>query len=138
MEGAQLVDAYSAEKRLLTLQRTTIRGVESAGMICSEKELGLSDHHETVLILDPDAPVGQPLQDVLGDTILEVELTPNLAHVNCIVGLAREIAALTGQPLRPWRPQDPACTQHAGSADIVCHRRQRQSATVCTLLGGVD
>lgn len=106
VEGAQLFDAYSAEPRLLTLQPTTIRGVASAGMICSEKELGLSENHETVLILAPDAPVGQPLQDVLGDTVLEVELTPNLAHVNCIVGLAREIAALTGQTLRPWRPEN--------------------------------
>lgn len=109
--GAQLFDAHSAEPRLLTLQPTTIRGVASAGMICSEKELGLSENHEVVLILAPDAPIGQPLQDVLGDTVLEVELTPNLAHVNCIVGLAREIAALTGQTLRPWRPQEPRMQQ---------------------------
>jgi phenylalanyl-tRNA synthetase beta chain len=104
LEGAQLFDAHSATPQMLTLQRTTIRGVESAAMICSEKELGLSEYHETVLILAPDAPIGQPLQEVLGDAVLEVELTPNLAHVNCIVGLAREIAALTGQPLRPGHP----------------------------------
>ena len=69
-------------------------------MVCSEKELGLSDDHTGVIILDPDLPVGQPLRDALGDTVLEVELTPNVARANCIVGLAREIAALTGQP---WR-----------------------------------
>ena len=107
VEGAQLHDGYSETPRLQTLSRTSIRGVESAGMVCSEKELGLSDDHTGVIILDPDLPVGQPLTDALGDTVLEVELTPNLARANCIIGLAREIAALTGQP---WRggPADAA------------------------------
>ena len=100
VEGARLRDAYSDTPRLQTLSRTRIRGVESAGMVCSEKELGLSDDHTGVIVLDPDLPVGQPLKDALGDTVLEVELTPNVARANCIVGLAREIAALTGQP---WR-----------------------------------
>ena len=100
VEGARLRDAYSDSPRLQTLSRTRIRGVESAGMVCSEKELGLSDDHTGVIILDPGLPVGQPLRDALGDTVLDVELTPNVARANCIVGLAREIAALTGQP---WR-----------------------------------
>ena len=100
VEGARLRDAYSDTPRLQTLSRTRIRGVESAGMVCSEKELGLSDDHTGVIILDPDLPVGQPLKDALGDTVLDVELTPNVARANCIVGLAREIAALTGQR---WR-----------------------------------
>jgi phenylalanyl-tRNA synthetase beta chain len=108
VEGARLWDGYSEVPRMQTLKRARIRGVESAGMICSEKELGLSVEHAGVLILDPDAPVGQSLQDVLGDTILEVDLTPNLARANCIIGLAREVAALTGQSLlRPWPPADP-------------------------------
>ncbi|HEY5867984.1 MAG TPA: phenylalanine--tRNA ligase subunit beta, partial [Candidatus Tectomicrobia bacterium] len=104
VEGAELVDGHSATPQKQLLTRTTIRGVESAGMVCSEKELGLSDDHAGVIILDPTAPVGQPLQDVLGDTVLEVELTPNLAYANCIIGLAREVAALIGQDLRVWRP----------------------------------
>src|SRR2546422_411712 len=104
VEGAELFDGHSDTPRMQTLTRTTIRGVESAGMVCSEKELGLSDDHTGVLILDPTAPVGRPLQEVLGDTVLEVELTPNLAYANCVIGLAREVAALTGQRLRAWRP----------------------------------
>ena len=100
VEGAQLWDAYSDTPRRQTLSRTRIRGVESAGMVCSERELGLSDDHSGVVILDPGLPVGQPLQDALGDIVLDVELTPNVARANSIVGLAREIAALTGQP---WR-----------------------------------
>ena len=111
VEGAQLHDGYSETPRLQTLRRTSIRGVESAGMVCSEKELGLSDDHTGVIILDSDLPVGRPLKDALGDVVLEVELTPNLARANCIVGLAREIAALTGQP---WRA-GPADTAAAGS-----------------------
>ncbi|MCZ6873912.1 MAG: phenylalanine--tRNA ligase subunit beta [bacterium] len=106
--GAKLWDAYSEEPRLRTLKRARIRGVESSGMVCSEKELGLSDEHTGVLILDPQAPVGQPLQDVLGDTVLDIDLTPNLARASCIIGMAREIAALTNQSLRqPWPPTDP-------------------------------
>src|SRR6185295_5925253 len=108
VEGAQLCDGHSDTPRLQILTRTTIRGVESAGMVCSEKELGLSDDQTGVIILDPTAPVGRPLHDVLGDTVLEVELTPNLAYANCVIGLAREVAALTGQRLRAWRP-DEAC-----------------------------
>jgi len=106
VEGAELLDGHSATPQKQTLKRTTIRGVESAGMVCSEKELGLSDDHTGVIILDPTTPVGRPLQDVLGDTVLDVELTPNLAYANCIIGLAREVAALTGQELRSWRPDD--------------------------------
>jgi phenylalanyl-tRNA synthetase beta chain len=107
IEGAELWDAYSEEPRMRTLKRARIRGIESSGMVCSEKELGLSDEHTGVLILDPQAPLGQPLQDVLGDTVLDVDLTPNLARAGCIIGMAREIAALTGQPLRqPWPPAD--------------------------------
>ena len=106
VEGAELLDGHSATPQRQILTRTTIRGVESAGMVCSEKELGLSDDHTGVIILDPTAPVGRPLQDVLGDTVLDVELTPNLAYANCIIGLAREVAALTGQQLRAWRPDD--------------------------------
>ena len=116
VEGAQLWDGYSETPRLQTLSRTSIRGVESAGMVCSERELGLSDDHTGVLILDPDLPVGQPLKDALGDTVLEVELTPNLARANCIVGLAREIAALTGQPWRRGPAGDAAGSLAAATA----------------------
>jgi phenylalanyl-tRNA synthetase beta chain len=107
LEGARLLDGYSATPQWQTLTRTTIRGVESAGMVCSEKELGLSDDHTGIVLLDPEAPVGTPLPDVLGDTVFEIELTPNLARVNCVLGLAREIAALTGQPLRAGLPREP-------------------------------
>lgn len=123
VEGAELLDGHSDTLQMQRLTRTHIRGIESAGMVCSEKELGLSDDHTGVLILEATAPVGRPLREVLGDTVLEVELTPNLAYANCVIGLAREVAALTGQPLRPWRPDDSRLTQtHSATTPYVTVR----------------
>ncbi len=98
--GAQLIDGYSQELRYITLKPAKIRGVRSEGMVCSEKELGLSEDHEGILILEPEAPVGMPLQDWLGDTVLEIDITPNMARCMSMIGVAREVAALTGQTLR--------------------------------------
>lgn len=98
--GARLIDGYSDEVKRFTLKPTKIRGVRSEGMVCSEKELGLSDDHEGILILEDDAPVGAPLVDYLGDVVLDLDLTPNLARCMSIVGVAREVAALTGQKAR--------------------------------------
>src|ERR1700748_2443945 len=76
-----------------------LRGVESQGMLCSGKELGLSDDTDGLLILPPDSRVGAPLSDLYpGDTVLDLEITPNRADLLSHVGIAREIAALTGKP----------------------------------------
>ena len=74
--GAKLIDGRTGEPMELTA--ATIRGVESAGMVCSAKELGLGDDHEGILVLRDDAPVGEPLVDVIpsGD-VFEIEVTPN-------------------------------------------------------------
>ncbi len=78
-----------------------LRGVESFGMLCSARELKLSDDHGGLLELAADAPVGANVRDVLGldDTLFTLKLTPNLAHHLSILGLAREVSALTGTPL---------------------------------------
>ncbi|MCC7352185.1 MAG: phenylalanine--tRNA ligase subunit beta [Anaerolineae bacterium] len=102
--GAKLIDGHYDDGRLLTLKAGKIRGVASEGMVCSEKELGLSDDHEGILILPDDAPVSVPLADYLGDVVLEVEITPNMARCMSIIGIAREVAALTGQKLRLAEP----------------------------------
>jgi phenylalanyl-tRNA synthetase beta chain len=79
-----------------------LRGVESGGMMCSGRELGLGDDHSGLMILDPAAPLGRPLRAVVAsDTVLEVEVTPNRADLLSHFGMARELAALTGRPLRP-------------------------------------
>ncbi|MGN5537881.1 phenylalanine--tRNA ligase subunit beta [Alcaligenes sp. Lyrl_28] len=78
-----------------------MRGVESAGMLCSGRELGLSQDHDGLLVLDTDAPVGQSLRELLDldDQIIELKLTPNRADCLSVLGVAREVAALTGEPL---------------------------------------
>ncbi len=107
-EGATLYDGHKDGMALFTLERAKIRGVESYSMACSEKELGISDEHEGVILLDEDAPVGMPLVEYMGDVVLDITLTPNVARNANILGVAREVAALTGAALRepsfevPW------------------------------------
>lgn len=105
LTGARLIDGHSEERRWITLKPGRIRGVASEGMVCSEKELDLSEEHEGILILPDDAPLGMPLTDYLGDTVLDIDLTPNLARCLSIIGIAREVAALTGAPLKLKRPE---------------------------------
>ena len=85
------------------IRRAKIRGQESFGMMCSRKELGLGDDHSGIIILPADAPLGRNFLDVmeLPDTIVEVEITPNRPDWLSVVGVAREIAALTGRKLKP-------------------------------------
>ena len=100
LAGARLIDGYSEELKYKTLKPGKIRGIQSEGMVCSEKELGISDEHEGILILEDDAPKGAPLKDYLGDTVIEFEITPNLVHAFSILGIARETAAIIDKPVR--------------------------------------
>ena len=79
-----------------------IRGVQSEGMLCSARELKLSDDHGGLLILDDGAPVGMDLREQLrlDDTIFTLKLTPNLGHALSVFGIARELSAITGAPLK--------------------------------------
>jgi phenylalanyl-tRNA synthetase beta chain len=88
-----------------------LRGVESQGMLCSARELKLSEDHGGLLELAADAPVGKDVRDVLAldDFVFTLKLTPNLAHALSVYGVARELSALTGAPLKqpkfePVRP----------------------------------
>ncbi len=73
----------------------TIRGVESRGMLCSARELGLSEEHDGILELPEDAPVGAPFAQVLGlnDPVIEIAVTPNRADCLGVAGVARDLAA---------------------------------------------
>ncbi|MCI0748103.1 MAG: phenylalanine--tRNA ligase subunit beta [Verrucomicrobia subdivision 3 bacterium] len=92
------------EKEPFTIKVGKIRGVESHGMLCSPKELGLSDDAQGLLILPPAAKVGQPFAEHLGraagDVVYDLEITPNRPDLNSVIGIAREISAVTGNPLR--------------------------------------
>lgn len=101
LAGARLYDGHSDSPtpEIKTLKPGSIRGIRSEGMVCSEKELGLSDEHEGILVLPDDAPVGMPLIDYFGDTVIEFEITPNLAHNFSVSGIAREVHALLDRPI---------------------------------------
>ncbi len=107
--GARLIDGHTGQ--LIRLEAVKIRGVVSAGMVCSEKELGISDSHEEIMVLPADAPVGTPLADYMGDVILDLDITPNRPDCLSVIGIAREVAALTGQKVRlPKDDYDEAAT----------------------------
>jgi phenylalanyl-tRNA synthetase beta chain len=91
--GAELVDGHTGETA--QLKAAKIRGVVSEGMVCSEKELGISDNHEGIMILPEEVAMGTPLAEYLGDTILDFDITPNRPDCLSMIGIAREIAAIT-------------------------------------------
>ena len=95
--GAHLINPHNGQAE--ELKPAKIRGVESKGMICSEKELGISESHEGILVLAADAVIGKPLAEHLGDTVLDIDLTPNRPDCLSVIGIARETAALTGQKM---------------------------------------
>jgi phenylalanyl-tRNA synthetase beta chain len=100
MEGARLYDGHAEGQRVMTLKKTKIRGVPSRAMVCSEKELGLSDEQVDIIYLPDDAPVGMPLADYMGDAVLEFDIKGPFAHLYSIFGIAREVAALLDVELR--------------------------------------
>ncbi len=86
----------------MTIRRAKVRGVESNGMLCSARELGMSDDHSGLLALAADAPLGQDIRQHLGldDNLITLKLTPNRADCLSLTGIAREVAALTGGALK--------------------------------------
>lgn len=82
------------------IERTEKMGVVSNGMLCSGDELRLTADADGILILPPDTPLGVPLADLYGDLVLDVDVKPNRGDALCMIGLAREVAAVTGAPVR--------------------------------------
>ncbi len=99
-EGSTLYDGHADGQVLMTLKRAKIRGMDSYSMVCSEKELGITDESDGIIILDDDAPVGMPLTDYIGDAVLDISILPNMARNANVIGIARELAALTGRALK--------------------------------------
>lgn len=96
--GAALIDGRTGER--VRLEPRTMRGVRSEGMVCSERELGLGEDHEGILVLDGTLRVGAPLAEALGEPLLVAELSPNRSDCLGVVGIAREAAVLRRRPLR--------------------------------------
>ena len=105
LEGATLYDGHKEGRKKMKLKGRPLRGIYNRAMVCSEKELGISEEHEGIILMQkddysPDYRAGTPLQDVLGDAVLEIDVIPNIARCASMLGVAREYAALTDQPLR--------------------------------------
>ncbi|MFO8100803.1 MAG: phenylalanine--tRNA ligase subunit beta [Dehalococcoidia bacterium] len=96
--GAKLFDGHSGE--YVELKPAKIRGVRSEGMVCSEKELGISDSHEGILVLDESVAPGRPLAEIMGDTVFDISVTPNRPDCLNMIGIAREVAAMTRTMVR--------------------------------------
>ena len=114
MLGASLPAAAGADDKPFEIKRATMRGVESEGMLCSARELGMSDDHAGLLPLPADAQAGVDVRTLLDldDRIFTVKLTPNRADALSVLGIAREVAALTGAAL-----QAPSCAPVAPQID---------------------
>ena len=98
--GAQLWDNYADPPKQFRLKASRIRGVRSEGMVCSARELGIGDDASGILILPPDTPVGLSLEEVLGDVVLELDIKGPRADCLSMLGVARELAAITGADLQ--------------------------------------
>ncbi len=93
MVGAKVGDLVIGEKKAM--------GYLSQGMLCSPRELGIGSDHSGIYILDPDAKLGQKLVDVLGDVVLDFAIKAHRGDLSSIIGIAREVAALTKQDAAP-------------------------------------
>lgn len=99
------------------IEAQTLRGVASAGMLCSGDELGLSPDKSGIYLLDGEAAVGRPLADLIHDTVLDLYITPNRPDCMSVLGIAREVHALTDAPLR--RPALPRPRGEHPASDFV-------------------
>jgi phenylalanyl-tRNA synthetase beta chain len=116
LTGSVLYDGHAKEKVLAELKPTKIRGIPSDAMVCSAYELGISDEHEGIIILEDDAPVGMPLVDYMGDIVLEIDVLPNMARCLSMIGVAREVAAIVGAGLPAMLLRSETRGEHAGPA----------------------
>lgn len=91
----------------LAIKKSRLRGVESCGMNCSERELGLGDDHEGIMILPPDAPIGMDFSDYRGlsDTVIDCEITPNRPDCLSMIGMATEVGAILDRDTHIELPQ---------------------------------
>lgn len=118
-EGAILYDGHKPGFELTKLKKTKIRGFETKSMVCSAKELGISEEHEGIIILEADAPTGVPLARYMGDAVFVIDILPNMARNACVKGVAREVAAQLNLPLKtPKRAVPPEGRPIDGLASV--------------------
>jgi phenylalanyl-tRNA synthetase beta chain len=105
LSGTRYFDGHAQPKQIKELKPSTLRGVPSDAMVMSTFELGIDEEHEGIILLEEDAPVGTPLADFMGDAVLDIDVLPNMARCLALLGVAREVAALTGQTATAPKPE---------------------------------
>ena len=134
VEGATLPDGSK-------IARTSFQGFLSEGMLCSEKELGIGDDSAGIMVLDADLPLGTPLERALPfleDWIFDLTITPNRADCLCMIGVAREVAALAGQSLRyPTEKKLEESEDAAEQTSVIIERSDLCPRYVAKLIFGV-
>ena len=133
-EGAEIIDGHTGERTVL--RSRPMRGIPSEGMVLSSKELGLGEDHDGIRILDPKLPVGALLREVLGETILALDVQPNRPDCLSVVGVAREVAALLTTSLREPTLQRLGDKQPKG-LDVRIEDEQACPRFAAALLSGV-
>ena len=123
--GAKLIDGHTGKPAIL--KPAKIRGVESQGMVCSEKELGISQEHEGIVILPPESVVGTAVDQILGDAVIDFAVTANRPDCLSMLGLAHEVAALTGKQAQ----EPPLAYQEQGEAIEKKTRVEIHDADLC-------
>jgi phenylalanyl-tRNA synthetase beta chain len=136
--GAKLYDGHADEKVIKELKPRPVRGVPSDAMVCSAYELGISDEHEGIILLEDEAPVGTPLVEYMGDVVLEIDVLPNMARCLSLIGVARELAALTGQKLKLSPPTVQTASEPIkGQVQVAIEDPQLSARYAAALLRGV-
>jgi phenylalanyl-tRNA synthetase beta chain len=125
------------DKEPFVIKERKVFGITSQGMMCSPQELGLPDKIEGLLILPADAPVGKPFAEYLGrtgsDVVYDLEVTPNRPDLNSVIGIAREIAAVTGNSLKL-----PDCSGAVPAPSAVADRRYKTEDLVSIKIGDAE
>lgn len=101
LAGTQYWDGHVTPRAIKELKPSVLRGVPSDAMVMSEFELGISEEHEGIILLPPETPVGKPAAELMGEIVLEADILPNMARCLSMLGIAREVSALTGRPVVP-------------------------------------
>ncbi|MFO0845971.1 MAG: phenylalanine--tRNA ligase subunit beta [Gemmataceae bacterium] len=138
LKGTSYFDTHVSPKQLKELKPGKIRGVPSEAMVMSNAELGINDEHEGIILLEEDAPVGVPFADYAGDIVLEVDVLPNMARCLSMIGVAREVAAFLGKPLkRPTTTPQATGAPIEGRARVVIEDPNLSARYAAGLIEGV-
>lgn len=133
--GATLTDQ---EGKPFKIKKSKIRGVESFGMLCAFDELGLSSSHDGIIEFDAHVKEGADVAELYADTVFEISLTPNLGHCSSLIGVARELSAATGAPVK-YPKIDVHESGDSISKEVSVEVRNTESCPryVCRLIKGV-